>query len=519
MAEYLRLRLTHTVRSVAVTVSGRVLAGLVAGIGLAAAVQLALLGRNVEGALAPGAPMSERLEAQVGYAVLLLGALSLVTGPHSSRFPCTPADVAWVYASPVPTGHIVLAQLVWQAARRCVFWVLGSVTADVAAAAALDSHPGVFISRAVLATPLLVALTVLSVGAGSTRGSKAPARIAMGLGGGFAVWVLAPLLVGLLAEPTPADALDRSTFTPLARSLGAVLFGQYDVAAAAALAAMALIGGALCWSGGAGLREQLTLDAAFWAEFTMTSTRAGVDDAKPSFRRLSGLVGPWSILWFEVAVLRRSNYQRSSFLLLLVGAVLTGAFAAELVPLFSFAAPVGLVTGAYLSGVGRHLRLRTLLLVPGGLAWRVVAAEALHVALACAGLTMSVVVGGAAGGYDGLEVAAFVAQGAVLLVFAFVIRVAAAGLAFRDGTLAAGPYHLTLTVTAAAGAAVVVALAWLASELGASTPAALAAMLGTASLLSGWALRLFEARVGPGRAGGNGDARGGAPYRSVSSTT
>jgi sporulation killing factor system integral membrane protein len=156
MTEYLRLRLRQTLRTVAVSVPGRMLAFAVAGLVLAAGIQFFVLGEAARSPIGSVAP-SGRLQAEVGYAVLLLVALSLLTGPQSSRFPCTPADVAWVYASPIPTRHIVVAQLVWQAARRCVFWVLGGVVVDVVFTVALDSDAGLFLSRAVLATPLLVA--------------------------------------------------------------------------------------------------------------------------------------------------------------------------------------------------------------------------------------------------------------------------------------------------------------------------------------------------------------------------
>ncbi len=496
MTDYLRLRLRMTLRAVAVTVPGRMVALVVAGMFVAAGIQFLVLGDAAEGPSDPGA-FSGRLQAEVGYAVLLLAAFSLVTGPQSSRFPCTPADVAWVYASPLSTRTVVLSQLVWLAARRCTFWILGSVIADVVATVALDSDPGFFISRALLATPLLVALVIVSIGAGSTRGSRAPAGATVLLGGTTAVAVLAPLVLKVIGGSTPGEAVDGAAFSSLARSLGAILFGRYDLLAAAGLAAMVLVGAALCRAGGLGLREQLTLDAAFWAEFTVTSMRAAVEEPKPSFRHLSGLTGPWSILWFEVAALRRANYQRWSFLLLLATSILTGGFAPEFIPLFAFAAPLGVVTGAYLSGVARHLRLRTLLLVPGRMTSRVVAAEAVHVVLACAGLVLSVAAGGMAGGYGAGEIARLGLQGLVLLTVAFAIRVGAAALASRDGALPGGLYHLTLTVMTAAGTSAIVAVAWLASKINAPTWAALLVLLGAASMLLAAAMRLFDSCVGP----------------------
>ena len=496
MADYLRLRLRMTLRAVVVTVPGRMVAVVAAGMILAAGIQFLVLGDAAEGLTDPGA-FSSRLQAEVGYAVLLLAAFSLVTGPQSSRFPCTPADVAWVYASPLSTRTIVLAQLVWLAARRCTFWILGGVIADVVATVVLGSDPGFFISRAVLATPLLVALVTVSVGAGSTRGTRAPAGATMLLGGTTAVAVLAPLVLKVVGGSNPGEAVDGAAFSPLARSLGAILFGRYDLLAAGGLAAMVVVGAALCRAGGLGLREQLTLDAAFWAEFTMTSMRAAGEEPKPSFRHLSGLTGSWSILWFELAALRRANYQRWSFLLLLATSILTGGFAPEFIPLFAFATPLGVVTGAYLSGVARHLRLRTLLLVPGRMTSRVAAAEAVHLVLACAGLVLSLVAGGMAGGYGVGEIARLTLQGLVLLTAAFAIRVGAAALAYRDGALPGGLYHLTLTVMTAAGTSAIVGLAWLASKVDAPTWAALVVLLGAATILLAAALRLFDACVGP----------------------
>lgn len=496
MTDYLRLRLRMTLRTVAFTVPGRMVAILAASTVLAAGIQFLVLGGAAGGPSDPGA-FSGRLQAEVGYAVLLLAAFSLVTGPQSSRFPCTPADVAWVYASPLSTRTIVVAQLVWLAARRCTFWILGSVIADVAATVALDSDPGLFISRAVLATPLLVALVSVSIGAGSTRGSRAPGVAAMVLGGATAVAVLAPLVLKVLGGSTPGEAVDGAAFSSLARSLGAIFFGRYDLLAAAGLAAMVVVGAALCRAGGQGLREQLTLDAAFWAEFTMTSMKAAVPEPKPSFRHLSGLTGSWSILWFELAALRRANYQRWSFVLLLATSVLTGGFAPEFIPLFSFAAPLGVVTGAYLSGVARHLRLHTLLLVPGPMTSRVVAAEAVHLVLACAGLVLSLAAGGMAGGYGAREIARLTLQGLVLLTAAFSVRVGTAALAYRNGALPGGPYHLILTVMTAAGTSAIAGLAWLASQVHAPTWVDLVALLGAATVLLAAALRLFEASVGP----------------------
>ncbi|MDQ3641063.1 MAG: hypothetical protein M3450_06250 [Actinomycetota bacterium] len=496
MADYLRLRLRMTLRAVAVTVPGRMVALVAAGMILAAGIQFLVLGDAAEGPTDAGV-FSSRLQAEVGYAVLLLAAFSLVTGPQSSRFPCTPADVAWVYASPLTTRTIVLAQLVWLAARRCTFWVLGGVIADVVATVALDSDPGFFISRAVLATPLLVALVIVSVGAGSTRGSRAPAGATMVLGGATTVAVLAPLVLKVVVGSTPGEAVDGAAFSSLARSLGAILFGRYDLLAAAGLAAMVFAGAALCRAGGPGLREQLTLDAVFWAEFTMTPMRSAVEEPKPSFRHLSGLTGPWSILWFEVAVLRRANWQRWSFGLLLATSILTGGLAPEFIPLFAFAAPLGVVTGAYLSGVARHLRLRTLLLVPGRMTSRVVAAEAVHGVLAFAGLVLSLAAAGMAGGYGAGAIARLSLQGLVLLTAAFGIRVGTAALAYRDGVLPGGRYHLTLTVMTAAGTSAIVLLAWLASKVDGPTWVALVVLLGAASTMLAAALRLFDACAGP----------------------
>ena len=496
MTDYLRLRLRQTLRTVAVSLPGRMLAFAVAGLVLAAGIQFFVLGEAARTPLGAVSP-SGRLQAEVGYAVLLLAALSLVTGSQSSRFPCTPADVAWVYASPIPTRHIVFAQLVWQAGRRCVFWVLGGVVVDVVFTVALDSDAGLFLSRAVLATPLLVALVSLSVGAGSTRGSTAPARVTVGLGVALGTVVLTPLLLEVVTGSTARDAVEDAALSPLARSLGAVLFGQYDAAAAAALAAMAVLGAALCRAGGPGLREQLTLDAAFWADFSMTSMRTPVREPKPSFRTLSMLQGPWSLLWFEVAVLRRANYQRWSLVVLLVTSLLTGAFAPEFVPLFVFAAPLGVVTGAYLSGVARHLRLRTLLLVPGSLVSRVVAVEALPAALAGFGLVVGLAVGGGIGGYGAGDLATLGLQGVVLLVIAFATRITAAAVSFRDGVVAGGLFHLNLTVLTAAAAGTVVALSWLATKADAPMAPSLVVLLAVASALLGAALRLFAERVDP----------------------
>jgi sporulation killing factor system integral membrane protein len=316
MTDYLRLRLRQTLRTVAVSRPGRMLAFALAGLALAVGLQFFVLGEAARTPLGSVAP-SGRLQAEVGYAVLLLAGMSLVTGTQSSRFPCMPADVAWVYASPIPTRHIVFAQVFWQAARRSVLWILGGVVVDVVFTIALDSDAGLFVARAVLATPLLAALVALSVGAGSTRGSNVPARVTVALGVALGAAVVVPLLVEVVTGSTARDAVEGAALSPLARSVGAILFGRYDLVAAAALAAMTVLGTALGRAGGPGLREQLTLDAAFWADFSTTSMRTTAEEPKPSFRRLATLDGPRSLLWFEVAVLRRANYQRWSLLVLL----------------------------------------------------------------------------------------------------------------------------------------------------------------------------------------------------------
>ena len=518
MTEYLRLRLRQTGRTLAVAVPGRMVAMVVAGLVVAGGIQFTLAERSAGALGGSGAQVPDRLLGEVGYAVLLLVAMSLVTGPQSSRFPCSPADVAWVYASPIPTSHIVWSQVAWLSARRALLWVLGGMIADVVAMAVLETGPGVFLVRAVLATPLLTAMVVLSVGAGSTRGSSMPTRAAVGLGAAFGAAIVLPPVLSVLGGSTAGDALDGAPFTALARSLGALFFGEYDGAATAAIAALVLVGAGLCQLRGDGLREQLTLDATFWADFTMTAARAGGTEPKPSFRRLSVLAGAWSVLWFEIAVLRRANYQRWSFVTLLATAVLTGAFASELIPLVSFAAPISLVTGAYLSGVGRHLRLRTLLVVPGRTSTKVVAAEALHVGLACVGLCVGLAVGGAVGGYSGGEVSALVAQGTVLVAVAFAVRVATAGLAFRDGGLPGGPYHLTLAAVAAVAGTLVVAETWAASELGASRVIAIAGLAATAAALSAAALVVVERRIGRGGGARRAVLGAGAPYHTVSPT-
>ena len=528
MTDYLRLRLRQALRSVVVSVPGRMVAFVAAGMILAVGIQLVVLGQAADNAIGSGMSPSNRLQAEVGYAVLLLAALSLATGSQSSRFPCTPADVAWVYASPLPIGHLVAAQLVWQAGRRCLFWVLGGAVVDVVGTLALDTPAGMFLSRAVLATPLLVALVTLSVGAGSTRGSTLPARASAGMGIALGAAVVAPLVFELVTGSQAAEAVDGAALSPLARSVGAVLFGHYDALAVAALAAMAAVGLVLCRAGGPGLREQLTLDAAFWAEFSMTSTRAAAQEPKPSFRRLAGLTGPWAILWFEVAVLRRANYQRWSLLVLVVSSLLTGAFAPEFVPLFAFVGPLGAVTGAYLSGLARHLRLRTFALVPGSTASRVLAAEALHAVFACIGLALSLAVGGITGGYGAGRIATLLLQGAVLLVMAFAVRVAAAALSYRDGTVPGALFHLTLTLAAAGAAGMVAATSSVAAR--ADVPFAMGScvLLVIASGLLAGAIRLLSDRVegrpsvaapGPAAAGSGQRGRGSESSRSATSST
>lgn len=402
--------------------------------------------------------------------------------------------MAWVYSSPIPTGHIVAAQVIWQATRRCAFWLLGGVVVDVVGTVALDAPPGSFLARAVLAIPLLVALVVLSVGAGATRGSAA-GRTARGLGMALGAAVLTPLLGELVTGSTPSQALEGAALSPLARSLGSVLFGRYDLLSGAALGTMALMGAALCRFGGAGLREQLTLDAAFWSDFSMTAVRPTDPRSKPSFRRLPGLTGPWSLLWFELAVLRRANYQRWSALVLVVTSVLTGSFAPELVPLFAVVVPLGVVTGAYLSGVALHLRLRTLLTLPGGLPSRILAAEAVHVVLAGAGLVLGLGFGGLAGGYGPAELLAMLIEGLVLLALAFATRIATSALAFRDGKLPGGPFHLTLALTLVAALSAVAGVTWLTTTVAPSRGMTLIATLGVATLLLVGSVRLFGSRT------------------------
>lgn len=497
MTDYLRLRLRQALRSVVVNVPGRMVAFVAFGVVVAVAVQFFVLGQAAESPIGSGVSPSGRLQAEVGYAVLLLAALSLATGPQSSRFPCTPADVAWVYASPLPIGHVIAAQLVWQAVRRCAFWVVGGAVVDVVGTVALDSPPGMFLSRAAGATPLLVALVVLSVGAGSARGSKTPARATTGLGIALGAAVVLPLGLELATGAPAGDAVDGAAASSLARSVGAVLFGEYDASAVATLASMTAVGALLCRAGGPGLREQLTLDAAFWAEFSVTSTPAAVHDPKPSFRGLARLTGPSSILWFEVAVLRRANYQRWSLLLLAVTSVLTGGFAPEFVPLFALVGPLGAVTGAYLSGLARHLRLGTLVLVPGATASRVVAAEAVHGVMACLGLGLSLALGGVTAGYGAGRIATLFVQGAVLLLMAFAVRVAAAALSYRDGTLPGAVFHLTLTLCAAAAVGVVGAISWLASRVDAPWSVTSTAIVLTACGLLAAATGILRDRIAP----------------------
>lgn len=495
MTDYLRLRLRQTVRGVAVSVPDRMLALVVVGILVAVAIQYFLFRQAIQSPIGAGILPAARLQAEVGYAILLLAALSLATGSQSSRFPCSPADVAWVYSSPISMGRIVGAQVIWQVTRRCVFWVLGAAVVDIVGTVSLDTPPGSFLGRAVLAIPLLVALGVLSVGAGSTRGSTAAARTATGLGLALGATVVALLVGELLTGSTASQALEEAATSPLARSLGSVLFGHYDLLSGAALGVMAVMGTALCRFGGAGLREQLTLDAAFWSDFNMTSMRPTDQSSKPSFRRLPSLTGPWALLWFEVAVLRRANYQRWSALMVVVTSMLTGSFAPELVPLFAVVVPLGVVTGAYLSGTARHLRLRSLLTVPGGGPSRALAAEALHLGIACAGLVLGLGLGGLAGGYALGALVAILLEGLVLLVVAFAVRVATSALALRDGELRAGAFHLTLVLTTAAALAALAGTTWLVSLAQASREVTLLAMFAVAMLLLGGSVRALGSRA------------------------
>ena len=101
------------------------------------------------------------------------------------------------------------------------------------------------------------------------------------------------------------------------------------------------------------------------------------------------------------------------------------------------------------------------------------------------------------GGYGAGEIARLGVQGLVVLTVAFAIRVGAAALAYRDGALPGGLYHLTLTVMVAVGTSAIVGLAWLASKANAPTWAALLVLLGAASMLLAAALRLFHSCVGP----------------------
>jgi sporulation killing factor system integral membrane protein len=201
------------------------------------------------------------------------------------------------------------------------------------------------------------------------------------------------------------------------------------------------------------------------------------------------------VLWFEVAVLRRANYQRWSLLVLVVSSLLTGGFAPEFVPLFAFVGPLGAVTGAYLSGLVRHLRLRTLVLVPGGTARRVVAAETVHAVFACLGLALSLAVGGIAGGYGGGRIATLLLQGAVLVIMAFAVRVVAAALSYRDGIVPGALFHVTLTLAAAGAAGVVVATSWVASKVAVPLAVASTVLLVVAPGLWASGTRLLRDRI------------------------
>ena len=83
----------------------------------------------------------------------------------------------------------------------------------------------------------------------------------------------------------------------------------------------------------------------------------------------------------------------------------------------------------------------------------------------------------------------------------------AAALAYRDGVLTGGRYHLTLTVMTAAGMSAIVTLAWLASKVNTPTWVALVVLWGAASILLAAALRLFDACVGPADTRESGSAR------------
>ncbi|HEV2766650.1 MAG TPA: hypothetical protein VGV63_02945 [Acidimicrobiales bacterium] len=217
-------------------------------------------------------------------------------------------------------------------------------------------------------------------------------------------------------------------------------------------------------------------------------------------------------------MLRRANYQRWSALILVVTSVVTGSFAPELLPLLAVVVPLGVVTGAYLSGVALHLRLRTLLMVPGWCragSW-----------LPRPSMSRSLVPAGpgprrrrVAGGYGLVALLTILFRGLVLLAVALAIRIATSALAFRDGNLPGGLFHLTLGLTLVAALSAVAVTTWLTAKVEPSKAMALIATLGLATLLLAGSIRLLESRTGLSASRGVEDASAGAGPPMTESTS
>jgi sporulation killing factor system integral membrane protein len=223
-----------------------------------------------------------------------------------------------------------------------------------------------------------------------------------------------------------------------ADALGAAMLGRPNLAGGLGICIIAVLGLLLMFAGtGPALRERISLDASFWADFSIGSSAAaasGSSGNKETWRGGTRLTGPAALTWFEIATLRRANFHVTGYSLLLVSAWLVGSYEPAFIILFILGTAGSVLTRAYLSGAILHLRLGNFALYPGGLLAKVCAAELPHAAASTLALALSLTLAGLAARFNWTLIADLVTLGISTVVLAFGIRILCGALAFLSST-------------------------------------------------------------------------------------
>lgn len=315
-----------------------------------------------------------------GLATLCLLAAALILCPYNVRFPRLGADLCWLYASPLPAFQILVGELVWVSLRRWA-WLLVAVGVGVAAGG-WSLPRGV--STLVWAGGLVLAATVITVGASATRGFPARQRICATVGALLLVVGASPVAQNLdvFSNQVLLVRVANAART-MALDVGQLLRGGPPGPGAVVVLAVAALCAASILTAGDRWRRKARDDAAWFGsidldELARAQPMLNVGSAKP----VSWMKGPAALAWCEYAVIRRRSFHFGSMVGYFATAFVIAAAAPALLGVLVIVALYAPSVTAGSSGLAGHLRLRTFVVPSGSVVVKMAATELPHTLVA-----------------------------------------------------------------------------------------------------------------------------------------